>query len=66
MALPVLLRALCETRLVLDHRDALAVVLGQDVVEQSGLARTQEAGDDLRGGGGGGAGGKARAGQVGW
>ena len=31
---------------VLDHGDALAVVLGEDAVEQRGLARAEEAGDD--------------------
>ena len=31
---------------ILDHRDALAVVLGEDAVEQRGLARAEKAGDD--------------------
>jgi hypothetical protein len=33
--------------LVLDDRDALAMATRQDVVEQRGLARPQEPGDDL-------------------
>ena len=32
--------------LVLDHRDALAVVLLEDAVEQRGLAAAEEAGED--------------------
>ena len=32
--------------LVLDHGDALAVLLGEDAVEQRGLAGAEEAGED--------------------
>jgi hypothetical protein len=34
------------TELVLDDGDPLAVLLGQDVVEQGGLPRPEESGDD--------------------
>jgi hypothetical protein len=47
----VLLGGLAPARhaahLVLDDSNALAVVLSQDVVEQGGLARTQESRDHL-------------------
>jgi len=39
------------TKLVLDHRDTVAVFLGQNVVQQGSLARPQKAGEDCYGNG---------------